>query len=81
MAGGDVGITSASAASPPTIGWCPTAEAAQILAHYEYRNRHVRAVTNRMLGYLVGWRYDASMEAPRRFVEQLPMSLFPAISR
>lgn len=59
----------------------PHDEAAQILADYEYRNRYVRPVTDRMLSYLVGWRYDGSLEARRRVVEQLPMVAFQALSR
>jgi hypothetical protein len=42
---------------------------------------YVRLVINRMLGYLVGWRYDGSMEDRRRLVEQLPMVAFRALSR
>jgi len=36
----------------------------------------MRPVVNRMLGYLVGWRYTGSAEARRRVVEQLPMVAF-----
>jgi hypothetical protein len=58
----------------------PDDEATQILADYEYRNHYLRPVINRILGYLVGWRYDGSTEAQGRLVEQLPMVAFQAIS-
>ena len=58
----------------------PHDEAAQILADYECRNRYVRPVINRMLGFLVGWRYDGSMEARHRLVRQLLMVAFRPIT-
>jgi deazaflavin-dependent oxidoreductase (nitroreductase family) len=59
----------------------PHDEAAQVLADYEYRNRYVRPVINRILGYLAGWRYDGSSQARRRLVEQLPMVAFQPAPR
>lgn len=81
MAGGDIRITVGSRSFPASHRVVPQDEAAQILADYEYRNRYVRPVTDRVLSYLVGWRYDGSMEARRRVVEQLPMVAFQALSR
>lgn len=54
----------------------PIDEAAEVLTDYERRNRWMRPLVNRMLGYLVGWRYTGSAEARRRVVEQLPMVAF-----
>lgn len=54
----------------------PIEEAAEALADYERRNRWMRPVVNRMLGYLLGWRYTGTAEARRRAVEQLPMVAF-----
>jgi deazaflavin-dependent oxidoreductase (nitroreductase family) len=75
-AGGAVRITVSRRSFSASYRTVPHDEAAQILADYEYRNRYVRPVINRMLGYLVGWRYDGSMEARRRLIEQLPMVAF-----
>jgi hypothetical protein len=46
-----------------------------------FRNRYVRPVIDRMLGYLVGRHYDGSSEDRRRLVEQLPMVAFQSTSR
>lgn len=54
----------------------PEDEAAAVLADYEYRNRFVRPVLNRVLSSLVGWRYDGSEASRRRLVRQLPMVAF-----
>lgn len=75
-AGGDVRISSGQQNFAATHRVVPAEEAAQVLADYERRNRWVRPVINRMLGFLVGWRYDGSAEARRRLVEQLPMVAF-----
>ncbi|HVA75161.1 MAG TPA: nitroreductase family deazaflavin-dependent oxidoreductase [Acidimicrobiales bacterium] len=75
-AGGDVRITVGSRSFSATHRVLPHDEAAEVLADYEHRNRYVRPVINRMLGYLAGWHYDGSVEARRRLVEQLPMVAF-----
>jgi deazaflavin-dependent oxidoreductase (nitroreductase family) len=80
-AGGDIRITVGNRSFPATNRVVPYEEAAQILSDYEYRNRYVRPVINRTLGYLVGWGYDGSVEARRRLVGQPPMVAFQAIPR
>ncbi len=54
----------------------PMDKAAEVLADYERRNRWMRPLVYRMLGYLLGWRYTGSADARRRAVEQLPMVAF-----
>lgn len=73
MAGGDVHVTLARHRFHAAFRVVPPDEAVTALAGYEHRNRFVRPVINRTLGYLVGWRYDGSPEARRRLVDQLPM--------
>lgn len=80
MAGGDVRITIGHRSFLANHRAVPHEEAALVLAAYEHRNRYVRPVINRVLGYLVGWRYDGSMEARHRLVQQLPMVAFQATS-
>lgn len=75
-AGGDVRVTVGGRSFRASHRVVPHDEAADVLADYEHRNRYVRPVINRMLGSLVGWRYDGSVEARRRLVEQLPMVAF-----
>ena len=50
--------------------------AARVLAEYERRNRWLSPVIHRVLGALVGWRYDGSEEARRRLVRELPIVAF-----
>jgi deazaflavin-dependent oxidoreductase (nitroreductase family) len=52
------------------------ARAAQIIASYERRNRFVAPVVRRVLGWLVGWRYDGTESARRRLVAELPVVAF-----
>jgi deazaflavin-dependent oxidoreductase (nitroreductase family) len=52
------------------------AEAADVVACYERRNRWLGAVIHRVLTWLVGWPYDGSQEARRRLVEELPLVAF-----
>lgn len=54
----------------------PPDEAAEVLGRYEHRNRYMRPVINRMLGYMVGRPYDGTPDAQRRLVEELPMVAF-----
>lgn len=49
------------------------AEAIEVFADYERRNRAIRPIVRRALSWLLGWRYDGSGEARRRMAEQLPM--------
>lgn len=48
------------------------AEACDLLADYERRNRLVAPLL-RVLSWLAGWRYDGGDEARRRLVRQLPL--------
>jgi deazaflavin-dependent oxidoreductase (nitroreductase family) len=80
-AGGDVRISIGDRSFPASHRVVAHDEAAQLLADYEHRNRYVRPVVNRMLGYLVRWDYDGSMEARRRLVEQLPIVAFQPTPR
>jgi deazaflavin-dependent oxidoreductase (nitroreductase family) len=80
-AGGDVRITVSNRSFHATNRVVPHDQSVRILADYEYRNRYARPMINRVLGRLVGWHYNGSMEARRRLVEQLPMVAFQAISR
>ena len=72
-AGGDVRVTVGSRSFPASHRVVPHDEAVQVLADYEYRNRYLRPIVNRMLGHLAGWPYDGSALARRRLVEQLPL--------
>lgn len=81
LAGGDVRVTIGRRCFLAGHRVVPHDEAAGILADYEHRNRYVRPIINRMLGFLVGWPYDGSVEARRRLVEQLPMVALQQISR
>lgn len=49
------------------------AEASDLIADYERRNRLVAPIVRRVLSWLVGWRYDGGDEARRRLVRQLPL--------
>lgn len=51
-------------------------EAAAALADYERRNRLAAPVVRRVLSWLVGWRYDASADARRRLMRELPVVAF-----
>ena len=48
-------------------------EAVTVFADYERRNRMIRPIVRRALSWLLGWRYDGSLESRRRMVAQLPM--------
>ena len=52
------------------------AEAVEVFADYERRNRWIRPIVHILLSRLVGWRYDGSQEARQRLVGQLPMVAF-----
>lgn len=52
------------------------AEAVEVLADYEWRNRWIRPIVRSLLGKLVGWRYDGSRNARKRLVRELPMVAF-----
>ena len=75
-AGGEIRVTVGRRSFLAAYRVVSEEEASDVLAHYEYRNRYVRPVINRMLTYLVGWPYDGSSEARRRLVGQLPMVAF-----
>lgn len=51
-------------------------EAVAALAAYERRNRWMRPVVHRALGYLLGWRYDGTDGARRRAMAQLRVVAF-----
>lgn len=51
-------------------------EATAVLGDYERRNRVIAPVVRKMLGWLVGWRYDGSAAARRRLVRELPVVAF-----
>jgi deazaflavin-dependent oxidoreductase (nitroreductase family) len=54
-------------------------EAFAVMAAYERRNRMIGLVLRRALSWLLGWRYDGSVAARWRLVDQLPMvALSPA---
>ncbi len=48
-----------------------TTEAAAVLAQYEHRNRLIASIIQRVLSWLVGWRYDGTEDARQRLVTQL----------
>lgn len=52
------------------------AEAAAVLGEYEYRNRWVTPVLNRVLSRLVGWAYDGTPRGRARLAEELPFVAF-----
>jgi deazaflavin-dependent oxidoreductase (nitroreductase family) len=49
------------------------AEALEVFAAYEHRNRWVAPIMRRVLSALAGWRYDGSTESRRRLVGDLPL--------
>ena len=49
-------------------------EAVTVLADYEHRNRAIGPVVRRLLSWLLGWRYDGSPAARRRWPAQLRWS-------
>jgi deazaflavin-dependent oxidoreductase (nitroreductase family) len=58
------------------------AEAVDVFADYERRNRAIGPVVRHALSWLLGWRYDGSVGARQRMAEQLPMiALRPATAR
>ncbi len=52
------------------------AEAVEVLADYEHRNRWATPVVRRVLTWLVGWSYDGSDAARRRLAHELPLIAF-----
>lgn len=77
-----------NAVAEVTVGRCTfaadhrrlgVAEAIDVFADYERRNRAIGPVVRSGLSWLLGWRYDGSVAARRRMAEQLPMiALRPA---
>lgn len=53
-----------------------SAEAANVLAAYERRNRLLAPVLRLVLSRLVGWRYDGSPAGRQRLVAELPLVAF-----
>ncbi|HZZ47004.1 MAG TPA: nitroreductase family deazaflavin-dependent oxidoreductase [Pseudonocardia sp.] len=51
-------------------------EATSVLDDYERRNRWIAPVLRSALSWVSGWRYDSSLAARRRLVEQLPVIVF-----
>ena len=60
----------------PAFRELEVAQAAEILAVYELRNRAIAPVLRRVLSWLVGWRYDGTPDARRRLVSELPVVAF-----
>jgi hypothetical protein len=60
----------------PAFRELEVAQAAEILAGYELRNRAIAPVLRRVLSWLVGWRYDGTPDARRRLVSELPVVAF-----
>ena len=52
------------------------AEAVEVRADYERRNRRVAIVVRRVLTWLVCWNHDGSDEARRRLLQELPVVAF-----
>jgi deazaflavin-dependent oxidoreductase (nitroreductase family) len=57
----------------PQVRYLEADEAVEVLAGYERRSRILTTVVHRVLGRLAGFRYDASAQARRRLVEELPL--------
>lgn len=60
----------------PAFRELEVAQAAEILAGYELRNRAIAPLLRRVLSWLVGWRYDGTPDARRRLVSELPVVAF-----
>jgi deazaflavin-dependent oxidoreductase (nitroreductase family) len=58
----------------------PPDEAERIFADYERRNRLIAPVVRAVLSRLLGWRYDGTLAARRRAVEQLSLVGFRPLS-
>jgi deazaflavin-dependent oxidoreductase (nitroreductase family) len=71
--GGDTFAVTAQTVAP--------AEAADLLAGYEQRNRWLRPVLRAVLSRLAGWRYTATRADQLRLVEQLPIVALSAPRR
>lgn len=52
------------------------AEAEQVIADYQRRNRLIGPIIRRVLSALLGWPFDGSPQACHRPAEQLPMVAF-----
>lgn len=76
VSGGQAHITVGGRRSAVACRELSEDEAAVVLADYEYRNRCVRPVLNRVLSSLVGWRYDGSEASRARLVRELPLVAF-----
>lgn len=61
---------------PPVHRIIDQTEATEALADYERRNRWAAPMVRRMLSWLVGWDYDASNDARKRLVHELPLVAF-----
>lgn len=55
-------------------------EAAAVLADYEQRNARIAPILRAVLSWFAGWNYDASEEARRRIVTQLPFVAFRPVA-
>lgn len=75
-AGGAEEIRIAGARFRPAVRKPDTAEAVEVLAGYERRNRLAAPIVRAMLSRLAGFPYDSSPVARRRLVETLPLVAF-----
>jgi deazaflavin-dependent oxidoreductase (nitroreductase family) len=76
MAGGAVEVAVGRERFAPSYRELPEAEADQVLAAYEQRNRLLVPIVRFLLSQLVGWRYDGSPEARQRLVSDRPILAF-----
>lgn len=76
MAGGAVELVIGSECYRPDYRELAPAEAAAVLADYEYRNRLLTPIVHMVLSRLVGWRYDGSPPARERLVRERPILAF-----
>jgi hypothetical protein len=52
------------------------AEAVEVIADYERRNRWIQPIIRFLLSKLIAWRYDGSQEARERLVRKVPLVAF-----
>jgi len=71
-------ITIGSQSFPACFRQLEAAEAIDVVAAYERRNRFAAPVIRAVLSRLLGWQYDGSAQARSRLVEQLPLIAFRA---
>ena len=75
-AGGTAEVVIGRRRVPVTYRVLDVDEASRILADYERRNRWIAPIVRKVLGALVGWKYEGSEESRRSLVRQLPLVAF-----